>query len=114
MAKIDVHQEDRGLQACFNGAGVKAEWVKEYSTAHGLTTLDDFVFMITSTTWEESLEKHLDQVGSLKGNRIALARFKSAYLAGQEALKHSVSVSSKTEDLDEALPSSTLQLLPDL
>lgn len=111
MAAIDVHQSDRGLQACFNGALLKPEWIEEYVKVHQVATLDDFVFMITATEWEVSLEAHVDKVPSLKGNRIAVARFKSAFTAGQEALKQAVSVTAKTEDLDEALPASTMQQL---
>ena len=111
MARIDVLQSDRGLAACFTGAQLTTAWVDAYTKAHHITTLDDFVFMITAAEWEKSLEAHIEQVAELKGNRIAVARFKNAFLAGQEALKQAVTVSTKTEDLDEALPSSTMQQL---
>ena len=104
-------QSDRGLAACFQGAQLSQEWIDAYSKTHSLTTLDDFIFMITASEWEKSLEAHIEQVQALRGNRIAVARFKSAVMAGQEALKQAVTVSSKTEDLDEALPTSTMQQL---
>jgi len=41
--------------------------------------------MIQASDWEKSLAEHIDQVTSLKSDRIALARFKSAYEAGHQA-----------------------------
>lgn len=111
MAKIDVHQDDRGLAACLSGSNLQPEWIESYTRAHHITTLDDFVYMIQATKWERSLGEHVEQVEALKGNRIALARFKSAFEAGQQALKHAAQVAPKSEDLDEALPESTVQQL---
>lgn len=55
MARIDVMQSDRGLAACFQGAQLSQEWIDAYSKTHSLTTLDDFIFMITASEWEKSL-----------------------------------------------------------
>ena len=111
MSRIDVHQDDKGLAACFNGANLKPEWTEAYLRAHHVTTLDDFIYMVRASDWEQSLGDLLSQVPDLKDNRIAEARFKSAFEAGQQALKQAVQTAPKTEDLDEALPDSTVQQL---
>ena len=111
MSRIDVMQDDRGLAACFQGANLDAAWTEAYTKFHQLATLDDFIYMIQASDWERSLGEHLEQVASLKGNRIALARFKSAFESGQQALKHAAQVAPKSEDLDEALPDTTIQQL---
>ena len=67
--------------------------------------------MVKASDWEQSLGDLMSQVPELKDNRIAEARFKSAYEAGQQALKHAAQSAPKTEDLDEALPDSTVQQL---
>ena len=109
MTRIDVLQDDRGLAACFRGANLEQSWIESYTTFHQLSTLDDFVYMIQASDWEKSLAEHIDQVTSLKSNRIALARFKSAYEAGHQALKHAAQAAPKSEDLDEVLPDTTIQ-----
>ena len=111
MSRIDVLQDDKGLAACFQGANLQADWITAYKDQHHVTTLDDFVYMVTAASWEASLGDLLQQVPLLKDHRIALARFKSAYEAGQQALRHAVQSSPKTEDLDEALPEGTIQQL---
>ena len=111
MARIDVHQDDKGLSACWAGANLKPEWTEAYMRVHQLVTLDDFIYMVKASDWEQSLSDLLAQVTELKDNRIAEARFKSAYEAGQQALKHAAQAAPKTEDLDEALPDSTIQQL---
>lgn len=111
MARIDVYQDDRGLAACLRGANIKDEWIEAYKAKHQIVTLDDYVYMVNAASWEASLGELVDQVPALKDDRIALARFKSAFEAGQQALKHAALVSPKTEDLDEALPDSTMQQL---
>eukprot|EP00435_Cladocopium_sp_Y103_P038596 s1483_g10.t1 len=111
MSRIDVLQDDRRLATCFKGANLDQAWIDLYVKHHGLTTLDDFVYMIQASDWEKSLTEHVDQVKDLKGNRIALARFKSAFESGQQALKHAAQVAPKSEDLDESLPDSTIQQL---
>ena len=84
-------------------------WIDNYTKFHQICTLDGFVYMIQASDWEKSLADHIDQVSALKGNRIALARFKSAYEAGHQALKHAAQAAPKSEDLDEALPDTTIQ-----
>eukprot|EP00435_Cladocopium_sp_Y103_P012732 s1670_g3.t1 len=111
MAKIDVLQDDRGLAACLKGANLQQEWIDNYVKHHHIVTLDDFVYMIKASDWETSLGEHVEQVAALRGNRIAMARFKSAFEFGQQALKHAAQVAPKSEDLDEALPESTVQQL---
>eukprot|EP00435_Cladocopium_sp_Y103_P000858 s5581_g1.t1 len=111
MSRIDVLQDDRGLETCFKGANLEAAWIESYTKVHKLVTLDDFIYMIQASEWEKSLLEHVEQVPDLKGNRIALARFKSAFEAGQQALKHAAQVAPKSEDLDESLPDSTIQQL---
>ena len=109
MTRIDVLQDDRGLATCFRGANLEQSWIDNYTKFHQISTLDDFVYMIQASDWEKSLADHIDQVSALKGNRIALARFKSAYEAGHQALKHAAQAAPKSEDLDEALPDTTIQ-----
>jgi hypothetical protein len=92
MSKIDVHRDDRGLAACLRGSNLQPDWIESYVRAHHIATLDDFVYMIQATEWERSLGEHVEQVEALKGNRIASARFKSAFEAGQQALKHAAQV----------------------
>eukprot|EP00435_Cladocopium_sp_Y103_P035360 s1614_g9.t1 len=111
MSRIDVFQDDRGLAACFKGANLEQSWIDGYVQVHSLTTLDDFVYMIQASDWEKSLAEHINQIPALKTNRIAHARFKSAYEAGLQALKHAAQVAPKSEDFDEALPDSTIQQL---
>ena len=43
----------------------------------------------------------------LRDNRVAQARFKAAYEAGQYAIKQVTQVASKQTDLDEPLPEAT-------
>ena len=109
MTRIDVLQDDRGLATCFRGANLEQSWIDNYTKFHQISTLDDFVYMIQASDWEKSLADHIDQVSALKGNRIALARFKSAYEAGHQALKHAAQAAPKSEDLDGALPDTTIQ-----
>lgn len=78
-----------------------------YVKFHHLVTLDDFIYMIQVSDWEQSLTEHLEQVISLKGNRIALARFKSAFESGQQALKHAAQVAPKRPSRTPPSSSST-------
>ena len=111
MSRIDVLQDDRGLATCLAAAQIRPEWVADYKTAHGVSTLDDFVYMVTASEWEKSLTELVEGVASLKGNRIALARFKSAFECGKEALKQASQPNSKTQDEEEILPEGTMQQL---
>ena len=108
MGRIDVSSDDRGLGACFEAAHITADWRGLYVSHHKVVTLDDYIYMIDSTAWEKSLESHLQQVTGLRDNRIALARFKSAYEAGLQALRAAASPNHKIEDPDEPLPDTTV------
>ena len=55
MARIDVHQDDKGLSACWAGANLKPEWTEAYTRVHQLVTLDDFIYMVKASDWEQSL-----------------------------------------------------------
>eukprot|EP00438_Fugacium_kawagutii_P019665 Skav207971 [mRNA] locus=scaffold495:41021:43631:+ [translate_table: standard] len=111
MSHIDVHQHDRGLRACLAGAQLKPEWIDAYVKYHSISTLDDFVYLIRGSDWESSVGEHVGAVRELKDEKIALARFKSAFEVGQQALKQAAQPVHKAEDLDEALPESTMQQL---
>lgn len=107
MSRIDTLQDDRGLLTCFQGAMVKDEWQQAYQTAHSVSTLDDFIYMINGDSWESSLTSFVEAVPSLKGNRIAVARFKSSFEAGRLALRQAATPATKSEDVDEVLPDGT-------
>ena len=51
MSRIDVHQDDRGLAACFAGAQLQDAWVQAYLKVHQVTTLDDFIYMVRASDW---------------------------------------------------------------
>ena len=53
----------------------------------------------------------MEAVPSLKGNRIACARFKSLFEAGRLALRQAATPATKSEDVDEVLPDGTMQQL---
>ena len=110
MSKIDVLADDRGLSACWVGANISEAWSKEFLAVHKVTTLDDFVYLVTAADWERSLQSLVDAT-NFKHDRIAGARFKSAYLAGQQALKQSLEVATTAEDADQPLPESTTHQL---
>ena len=110
MSKIDVLADDRGLSACWVGANISEAWSKEFLAVHKVTTLDDFVYLVTAADWERSLQSLVDAT-NFKHDRIAGARFKSAYLAGQQALKQSLEVAPTAEDADQPLPESTTHQL---
>ena len=90
---------------------VKDEWQQAYQTAHSVSTLDDFIYMINGDSWESSLTSFVEAVPSLKGNRIAVARFKSSFEAGRLALRQAATPATKSEDVDEVLPDGTMQQL---
>ena len=111
MSRIDVLQDDRGLSTCVAAAQIKPEWIDAYNTAHSVATLDDFVYLVTASDWEASLKELVEGVPALRGNRIAMARFKSAYECGTVALKQAAQPAAKSEDPDELLPEGTMQQL---
>ena len=86
------------------------ERIEEFTKVHKISTLDDFVYLVTASDWEKSLSE-LISITSYKTDRIAGARFKSAYLAGSQALKQSLQVQQVADDPDQPLPESTTQQL---
>jgi len=110
LSKIDVLSDDRGLLACLEGANLHKAWIEEFTKVHKISTLDDFVYLVTASDWEKSLSE-LISITSYKTDRIAGARFKSAYLAGSQALKQSLQVQQVADDPDQPLPESTTQQL---
>ena len=110
LSKIDVLSDDRGLLACLEGANLHKAWIEEFTKIHKISTLDDFVYLVTASDWEKSLSE-LISITSYKTDRIAGARFKSAYLAGSQALKQSLQVQQVADDPDQPLPESTTQQL---
>ena len=110
--RIDILSDDRGLRACMDGANVAPEWREALMRAHSIATLDDFVYLVTATEWEASIRDLVQGAGSpVKDNRIALARFKSAWEAGAAALKQAMNAAPSAQDPDALLPETTLQTL---
>ena len=106
--KIDVVQDDRGLQSCLVSANLKREWYEPFVLFHKIETLDDFVFMVQSSDTDKSILDMAQAVKVTKDNRVALARLKAAYESGSRAIKLASSVTSKASDaIDEPLPEST-------
>ena len=106
-SRIDVFQTDRGLRSCFSASNVKDSWRDEFIAKHSIETLDDYIYMVDGTKWEQSVTDLCNAVASLRDNRVAQARFKAAYEAGQFAIKQVTQVSAKQTDLDEPLPEAT-------
>ena len=106
--KIDVMQDDRGLQSCLAAANLKKEWYEPFVAFHKIETLDDFVFMIQSSDTDKTVLEMAQAVKETKDNRVALARLKAAYESGTQAIRLASSVTSKSSDaVDEPLPEST-------
>ena len=106
---VDVLESDRGLRSCFQAANILPAWGEEFSKVHRTETLDDFVFMVRQDKWEDSVEEMVDKVPSVKGNQVALARFKAAFECGSQAIKLAAAVNPKTtEELDTVLPEATM------
>lgn len=111
MGRIDVLADDRGLQACFTAAAIKSDWAQEFIAKHQLVTLDDYVYLTPSDTWEKGVENLVKEVPALQGNPIIVARFRSAYEMGREALRQAAVPATKVTDPDELLPEGTLRSL---
>ncbi len=105
--RIDTFVDDRGLASCFTQANVHTEWARALIGQHKFTTLDDFVYVVDSKSWEKEVVDLCESTPSLKGNKIAAARIKSAWETGHHALKMAQQA-SPTENLDEALPEQTM------
>ena len=92
-------------------ADVKPDWAKDFLAKHQVATLDDSVYAVSHDTWEKGVEALVGQVPTLKDNMIALARFRSAFDIGREALRQAAAPAAKSSDLDEPLPEATLKSL---
>ena len=111
MSRVDVLADDRGLQGCLKLANVSNEWAEAFIAKHQVVTLDDCVYLTPHESWESGVETLVNQVPTLKDNKIALARFRSAFDIGREALRQAAVPSNKQTDLDEPLPEATLKSL---
>ena len=89
-------------------ANVETQWSDLFIKAHGITTLDDFVYLVDGRAWEESLKDLLSGIAELKDKRLAYARFKAAYESGLAAIKHAQSQPKSEDVTDSLLPDSTL------
>ena len=109
-ARIDVWQADRGLQSCMEAANINPTWSEAYIKVHKLETLEDFIYLLPSDTWEKSLQSNLQGIPELKDKPLVLARFKSAYEAGLQDVRQAALPASRTstEAMDDSLPESTL------
>jgi hypothetical protein len=108
VARIDTLEDDRGLKTCFEAANVESAWMEAFVKAHGITTLDDFVYLVDGKAWETSLQDLLSGIEALKNKRLILARFKAAYESGLSAIQHSQAQPKSDEVTDALLPDSTL------
>ena len=111
MSRVDVLADDRGLQGCFKVANIQQEWAQDFITKHKLVTLDDYIYSVAHDTWEKGVETLVSQVPTLRDNMIALARFRSAFDIGREALRQAAAPATKSVDLDEPLPEATMKSL---
>eukprot|EP00435_Cladocopium_sp_Y103_P064411 s568_g26.t1 len=107
-ARIDTLQDDRGLQTCFDAANVDKSWSEPFVKAHGITTLDDYIYLVDGSSWETSLKELLGAVAELKDKRLVLARFKAAYESGMAAVKQSQAQPKADDASDTVLPDSTM------
>ena len=107
-AKIDTLQDDRGLLTCFQAANIEEGHQQAFIKGHGITTLDDFIYLVDTKDWEASLKDLLAGLKEVAGNRLAQARFRAAYEAGLAAIKHSQSQPKNEESADVVLPDSTM------
>ena len=101
----------KGCKQPFCNTNVAEDQSKAFLAHHGMQTLEDFIYSVTSDKWETELKALLQQVPATKDNAITLARFRAAYTAGKAALSHSVLLSVKATEVDEPLPDSTLKAL---
>jgi len=112
--RVDLQADDRGLHSCFVASGVKQEWIQAAVSHHHIETLDDFVYMINKSEWESSLAAFVQEVGAIRDNRLALARFKAAWQAGSSAIAASQQAATRHQqdtDLEDPLPEATTQQL---
>lgn len=109
VSRIDIMQNDRGLQTCFDAANVQPTWATTFCQLHKLETLDDFIYLMDSKDWEQNLKELLNASSELKDNRLILSRFKAAYESGASAIKASQATQKVEDSVDTVLPESTLQ-----
>ena len=95
------------MRSCFEASNLRESWRDDFVAMHSIETLDDYIYMVDGTKWEQSVTDLCNAVTSLRDNRVAQARFKAAYEAGQYAIKQVTQVASKQTDLDEPLPEAT-------
>ena len=109
-SSIDIFQADRGLATCFEAANIETAWKDEFILKHKILTLDDYVYMVTHSSWEQSLTELVDACPNLKHNRVILSRFKAAWESGSHAVKQASQPVGKggPDQMDEMLPESTL------
>eukprot|EP00439_Symbiodinium_sp_Y106_P079748 s1156_g18.t1 len=70
--------------------------------------------MINKSEWESSLAAFVQEVGAIRDNRLALARFKAAWQAGSSAIAASQQAATRHQqdtDLEDPLPEATTQQL---
>lgn len=109
---VDLEASDRGLSSCFKAANVQDDWAAAFIRVHKPASLEDFLYLVHSEKWESSLEGLLTAIPELKESRLVLARFKSAYRAGMDALQATKQVSIGTsEDLEQPIPEGKLSQL---
>ena len=110
VSRIDVWQPDRGLMSCMEAANIHPTWSDLYIKQHKLETLEDFIYLLPSDTWEKSLQSNLDAIADLRSKPLVLARFKGAYEAGLQAVRQAAQPASRmsADSLDDVLPESTL------
>ena len=104
-SSIDVFQADRGLATCFEAANIETAWKEEFIQKHKILTLDDYVYLVTHSSWEQSLTDLVDACPNLKHNRVILSRFKAAWESGSNAVKQASQPVGKggPDQMDEML-----------
>jgi len=70
MSRVDVLADDRGLQGCLKLANVSDEWAEAFIAKHQVVTLDDYVYLTPHESWESGVETLVNQVPTLKDNKI--------------------------------------------
>ena len=101
---VDVHAKDKGLLSCLQAANVQDPWIQAFQDVHRIESLEDFVFLVTHARWEDSLRELVNEVPSLKDNRLALARWKAAYTMGHSAIQQGNAPDKEALDIDNPIP----------
>ncbi|OLP99622.1 hypothetical protein AK812_SmicGene17832 [Symbiodinium microadriaticum] len=95
---------DKGLLSCLQAANVQDPWIQAFQDVHRIESLEDFVFLVTHARWEDSLRELVNEVPSLKDNRLALARWKAAYTMGHSAIQQGNAPDKEALDIDNPIP----------